>query len=81
MNVRRQAYWSYLAGGYHTYGNTDVWNFGSYRPEATQDWKAALDSPGARSLTVLARLFRSLEWWRLAPHLRPYRGGRPIVPR
>ncbi len=26
--IRRQAYWSYLAGGYHTYGNTSIWNFG-----------------------------------------------------
>jgi hypothetical protein len=66
-NIRRQAYWSYLAGGYHTYGNTNTWNFGSYKPEGTGDWKAALRSPGAQSLTVLARFFTSLAWWELVP--------------
>jgi hypothetical protein len=65
--VRRQAYWSYLAGGYHTYGNTDTWNFGSYKPEGTRDWKEALRSPGAASLSVLAKLFAALEWWELVP--------------
>jgi hypothetical protein len=24
LAIRQQAYWSYLSGGYHTYGNTDV---------------------------------------------------------
>nr|CAA9254396.1 GH140 [uncultured Armatimonadetes bacterium] len=75
LKVRRQAYWSYLAGGYHTYGNTDTWNFGSYKPEASQDWKAALRSPGAASLSVLARLFRTLEWWKLSPEPTAIAGG------
>ncbi|MDO8543534.1 MAG: DUF4038 domain-containing protein, partial [Opitutaceae bacterium] len=42
LMIRKQAYWSYFAGGYHTYGNTNVWNFGTYAPEGTQDWKTAL---------------------------------------
>jgi len=67
LKVRQQAYWSYLAGGYHTYGNTNVWNFGTYKPEAAQDWKGALRSPGAESLSVLARLLPALEWWKLVP--------------
>jgi hypothetical protein len=67
LKVRKQAYWSYLAGGYHTYGNTNTWNFGMYKAEGTQDWEAALDSPGARHLAVLARFFTSLAWWRLVP--------------
>ncbi|MGH2371381.1 MAG: DUF4038 domain-containing protein, partial [Chloroflexota bacterium] len=65
--IRKQAYWSYFAGGFHTYGNTNVWNFGTYRPEATQDWRAALDSPGATSMTVLRRFFDELTWWTLVP--------------
>jgi hypothetical protein len=67
LNIRRQAYWSFLAGGYYTYGNTNIWSFGLYQPEVTQDWLRALDSPGATHLSVLARVFTSLEWWRLAP--------------
>jgi hypothetical protein len=67
LKIRKQAYWSYLAGGYHTYGNTDTWNFSSYKPEGTQDWKAALHSPGAAHLSVLAKFFKSLPWWQLVP--------------
>ena len=33
--IRKQAYWSYLAGGYHTFGNTDTWNLGTFVGEAT----------------------------------------------
>ncbi|MDO8543529.1 MAG: DUF4038 domain-containing protein, partial [Opitutaceae bacterium] len=67
LMIRKQAYWSYFAGGYHTYGNTNVWNFGTYAPEGTQDWKTALLSPGAESLTVLRRFMDSIPWWKLAP--------------
>jgi hypothetical protein len=65
--IRRQAYWSYFAGGYHTYGNTDVWNFSTYRDEATQNWRDALQSPGAAGLTVLRTFFDSMPWWTLIP--------------
>jgi hypothetical protein len=75
LKVRKQAYWSYLAGGYHTYGNTDTWNFSSYKPEGTQPWKEALDSPGARHLSVLARLFKAMEWWRLGPDVSVIASG------
>ena len=67
LQVRKQAYWSYLAGGYHTYGNTNTWNFSSYKAEGTQDWKQALQSPGVGHLSVLTRVFASLEWWTLIP--------------
>src|SRR5262249_567684 len=75
LKIRKQAYWSYLAGGYHTYGNTNTWNFGCYKPEGTQDWKAALDSPGAAHLSVLTRFFTSLEWWQLIPDQPAFAGG------
>lgn len=67
LAIRKQAYWSYLSGGYHTYGNTDVWNFGSYKAEASQDWKLALDSPGVASLGVLKKTLGSMKWWELVP--------------
>ncbi len=67
FKIRKQAYWSYLAGGYHTSGNTNTWNFSSYKPEGTQDWKTALQSSGAAHLSVLARFFPSIEWWKLVP--------------
>jgi len=67
LAIRQQAYWSYLSGGYHTYGNTDVWNFSSYKGEAFQDWKRALRAPGAQHLGVLRKILGSLEWWKLVP--------------
>jgi hypothetical protein len=67
LAIRKQAYWSYLSGGYHTYGNTDVWNFSSYKPEAKQHWRLALDSPGVAHLTVLTKILGSMEWWKFIP--------------
>jgi hypothetical protein len=67
LKVRQQAYWSYFAGGYHTYGNTNVWNFGTYTSAVTDDWRRAVESEGARHLSVLARLWTSLPWWTFEP--------------
>jgi hypothetical protein len=59
--VRRQAYYSYLAGGSHTYGHTDTLN-------ANPTWKASLDAPGALALGFMKKAFLSLpEWWLLTP--------------
>ncbi len=69
LKIRNQAYWSYMAGGYHTYGNTNTWNFGTFKPEATQDWKAALNSPGVENLSTLVQFFTGREWWKLVPDL------------
>jgi hypothetical protein len=75
LKVRQQAYWSYFAGGYHTYGNTNTWNFGTFRQEATEDWRVALDSAGAKQLSVLAQVFASLPWWTLVPDASIVSGG------
>jgi hypothetical protein len=59
--VRRQAYYSYLAGGSHTYGHNDTLH-------ATATWKASLDAPGALQLGQMKKMFLSLpEWWMLTP--------------
>lgn len=60
LKVRQQAYWSYLAGGFHTYGHNDMW-----RKNPT--WRASLDAPGALHMTVLKQVFTSIEWWRHIP--------------
>jgi len=61
LEIRQQAYWSYLAGGHHSYGHNDNWA----SPGTWRDW---IDSPGARSLTVCRRILTGLhEWWRLVP--------------
>ncbi len=68
--IRKQAYWSYFAGGYHTYGNGNVWHFNSFKGESTQPWKEALYSPGARNLITLRKFFEQVDWSRFIPDQR-----------
>jgi hypothetical protein len=59
--IRRQAYYSYLAGGHHTYGHNDSWR-------VLPTWKQALDAPGACQLGILKKVFTARkEWWLLVP--------------
>jgi hypothetical protein len=59
--IRRQAYYSYLAGAHHTYGHNDSWR-------VLPTWKQALDAPGATQLKILRATFLALpEWWCLVP--------------
>ena len=58
--ARQQAYWSYLAGGFHSYGHTNNW-------KVAPEWKASLDAPGAFQMTILKRLFTARDWWNLVP--------------
>jgi hypothetical protein len=58
--ARQQAYWSYLAGGFHSYGHTNNW-------KVPPDWKASLDAPGAFQMGILKRLFTARDWWNLVP--------------
>ncbi len=59
--VRRQAYYSYLAGAHHTYGHNDSWR-------VLPTWKSALDAPGAQQMGILRKVFEArAEWWLLTP--------------
>jgi len=59
--IRRQAYYSYLAGAHHTYGHNDSWR-------VLPTWKQALDAPGAVQLGIIKKVFQALsEWWYLVP--------------
>jgi hypothetical protein len=58
---RRQAYYTYLSGGFYTYGHNDSWRI-------LPTWRAALDAPGAFQVGKLRKVFESLpEWWLLTP--------------
>ena len=78
-SIRNQAYRSYFSGGYHTYGNTNVWNFGTYKPEGTEAWKTALDSPGARHLGIARRVLEAAEWWKFVPDPSALEGAAGIL--
>ena len=67
--VRRQAYYSYLAGAHHTYGHNDSWR-------VLPTWKKALDAPGAVQMSILKKIFMAREeWWRLVPDQSIFAGG------
>lgn len=65
--IRKQAYWAIFAGGFHTYGNSNIWNFGTNPYYVSQDWKDALQSEGANELRVCRAIFESMEWWNFIP--------------
>lgn len=60
LRVRQQAYWAYLAGGFHTYGHNDMWR-------CNPTWRRSLDAPGALQMGVLKATFTARDWWKDAP--------------
>lgn len=67
--VRRQAYYSYLAGGHHGYGHNDSWR-------VLASWKKALDAPAAAQMRVLKKIFLARkEWWLLVPDQSIFASG------
>ena len=67
--IRRQAYYSYLAGAHHTYGHNDSWR-------VLPSWKQALDAPGAIQLGILKKIFEARqEWWHLVPDQTNFASG------
>lgn len=65
--IRKQAYWATFAGGMHTYGNTNVWSFGTNAKYVTEDWKKAVSSEGAKSMSVFQEFLKSINWWDFSP--------------
>ncbi len=59
--MRKQAYWSYLAGGHHSYGHNDGW-------ASPATWRSWIDSPGALHLGVCRKILTALpDWWNMVP--------------
>jgi Protein of unknown function (DUF4038)/Putative collagen-binding domain of a collagenase len=59
--LRSQAYWPVLLGASGSFfGNRPIWLFDS-------GWQSALNSVGARSMTLYRKLFLSRAWERLVP--------------
>ena len=67
--LRTQAWYALLAGATgQLFGNNPIWHFsGPGLYPAPRPWRQALDSPGARSMTVVAKVLGALPWWRLIP--------------
>jgi hypothetical protein len=60
LEVRRGAWWAWMAGGFYSYGHRDDW-------KSPRTWREWVDSPGARSMKVLGDVMRGRRWWRLVP--------------
>ncbi|ODT14394.1 MAG: hypothetical protein ABS35_34850 [Kaistia sp. SCN 65-12] len=69
QRIRMQAYQAVLSGASgQLYGNNPMWHFdGPGLYPASTEWKQALDSPGARSMTILFDVMQSAKWWLLQP--------------
>ena len=62
LDIRRQAYWTYLAGGHHIYGHNDNWT----APGKWRDW---IDALGSCHLAVYRKVITSLKnWWDIIPN-------------
>lgn len=66
--VRRQAWWSFMAGGFHTYGQNQMW-----RMEA--GWDKTFDTPGAADVARMKEIATSLPWWELVPDQSVFAAG------
>jgi hypothetical protein len=67
--VRRQAYYTCLAGAHHGYGHNDSWR-------VLPTWREALDAPGAVQLGILKKVFLArTEWWALVPDQTVFASG------
>jgi hypothetical protein len=61
LGIRRQAYWTFLAGGHHVYGhNLHYQDIGTWR-----NW---IDSPGSTQVGMYRTIVESLpQWWDVVP--------------
>jgi hypothetical protein len=61
LEIRKQAYWSYLAGGHHSYGHDD-----NYTSPST--WKSWINALGASHIGIYKKTIMALkEWWNWIP--------------
>jgi hypothetical protein len=71
--VRTQAYSAMLAGAAgHAYGSLDLFWFykpddGPFPKNGFQDWRTAMNYPGARQMGLMRRLFEQRPWYLLKP--------------
>jgi hypothetical protein len=57
---RRQAWWCWMAGGFHTYGVNLNW----LHPAG---WVDQIDTPGANDMTRYKQIVTSRRWWEMVP--------------
>lgn len=58
--IRRQAWWSFMAGGFFTNGHNQNWRMES-------NWDDILTAPGAAQMQVYKQIITSRPWWQMIP--------------
>jgi hypothetical protein len=58
--VRRQAWWTVMAGGFFTYGQDQMWRM-------QEGWDKTFDAPGAGHVCKMKEILTSLPWWEFTP--------------
>jgi hypothetical protein len=58
--VRRQAWWAFMAGGFATYGQNEMWRM---KP----GWASTFDTPAAGHMGVFRSMATSRRWWERVP--------------
>ena len=66
--VRRQAWWTFMAGGFFTYGQNQMWRM-------EPGWTSTFDTPGAGHMTQFKVIATSRPWWQMIPDQGLYAGG------
>ena len=68
-HIRKEAYWTQLAGGHHVYGHNDCW-------ASPQTWERWIDAPGSGHLRVFRDVITSCdEWWNMVPDQSIFSSG------
>ena len=67
--IRKQAYWSHLAGGHHSYGHDDNWR-------SPASWRSWIDAPGAGYMGVYRKIITACRtWWTWVPDQSTFASG------
>jgi hypothetical protein len=66
--IRRQAWWTVMAGGFHTYGQDQMWRMNT-------GWEKSLDTPGAAQVCKMKEIMNSVPWWEMVPDQGVFASG------
>lgn len=66
--VRRQAWWTVMAGGFFTYGQNQMWRM-------EPGWEKAFDTPGATQMGIMRKVVESRRWWEMIPDQSIFASG------
>ena len=66
--VRRQAWWAFMAGGFFTYGQNQMWRM-------EPGWTETFDTPGSSHMAIYKRVISSFPWWKRVPDQSLFASG------